>query len=127
MHEDESGGYWRGLVTGVLIGAGVALLLAPRRGQELREGILESAGNLKERGADAVETAALAAMVKADEVRDAITHRGEAGSENSSEDDTSDEDDALEGTLDDAEAIAAEVGADATESGDEDAADAKDV
>lgn len=42
-YNQESGGYIRGLVTGVLIGAGAALLLAPKRGEELREELAQNA------------------------------------------------------------------------------------
>jgi len=46
-HNQKSGGYIRGLVTGVLIGAGAALLLAPKRGEELREELAQNAAEWK--------------------------------------------------------------------------------
>ena len=46
-----SGGYFRGLVTGVLIGAGVALLLAPKRGEELRDELAQNAAEWKDKAA----------------------------------------------------------------------------
>ena len=145
MHEEDNG-YFRGLVTGLLFGAAAALLLAPRSGGELRGGIAEGAGkvkdragewgggvagtisekahgvvesahhlaenvvekahHLKERGEDLAETATIAAMVKADEVRDAIAHRGEGNSDESAAESS---DDALADTLDDAEEVADEI------------------
>ncbi|MEO6909270.1 MAG: YtxH domain-containing protein [Abditibacteriaceae bacterium] len=45
----KSGGYIRGLVTGVLIGAGAALLLAPKRGEELREELAQNASEWKDK------------------------------------------------------------------------------
>ena len=46
-----TGGYIRGLVTGVLIGAGAALLLAPKRGEELRDELAQNASQWKEKAA----------------------------------------------------------------------------
>lgn len=48
-NNQESGGYIRGLVTGVLIGAGAALLLAPKRGEELREELAHNASEWKDK------------------------------------------------------------------------------
>lgn len=45
--EHTTGGYLRGLITGVLIGAGAALLLAPKRGEELREELAQNATDWK--------------------------------------------------------------------------------
>lgn len=104
-HDNDGGGYWRGLVTGVLLGAGAALLLAPRKGEELREEIVQGATALKERGESAIETAAIATMVKVDDVRDAIAHRGDAAQSG----DGAQSDDALAGSLDDAAEVAAEI------------------
>jgi gas vesicle protein len=52
-HNQKSGGYLRGLVTGVLIGAGAALLLAPKRGEELREELAQNAAEWKDKAAAA--------------------------------------------------------------------------
>jgi gas vesicle protein len=49
--DHKSGGYFRGLVTGVLIGAGAALLLAPKRGEELREELAQNAAEWKDKAA----------------------------------------------------------------------------
>ena len=50
-HNQKSCGYIRGLVTGVLIGAGAALLLAPKRGEELREELAQNAAEWKDKAA----------------------------------------------------------------------------
>jgi gas vesicle protein len=50
-HNQKSCGYIRGLVTGVLIGAGAALLLAPKRGEDLREELAQNAAEWKDKAA----------------------------------------------------------------------------
>jgi len=45
---DNRAGFAAGIVTGALVGAGVALLLAPRSGAELREDVGESWGSLRD-------------------------------------------------------------------------------
>ena len=104
MNDDN--GYFRGLVTGVLVGAAAALLLTPKRGGELREGIAEGAHNLKDRASDAVETAQIAAFVKADELRDAVLHRG---ANDGADNDQATDEDALDGVLDVAADAAEEI------------------
>lgn len=47
------GGFGAGLVVGVLIGAGVALFLAPQTGKALRAGIRRGAGRMRSRTDDA--------------------------------------------------------------------------
>ena len=49
---NETGGYWRGIVTGVLVGAATALLLAPKRGEDIRQDLADSAGRWKEKAED---------------------------------------------------------------------------
>ena len=51
----EGGGYFRGLVTGVLVGAATALLLAPKRGEDIRQDLADSAERLKEKAGDLSE------------------------------------------------------------------------
>jgi gas vesicle protein len=48
----ESGGYLRGIVTGLLFGAVTALLLTPRRGEEIRQELAESATKLKDKAGE---------------------------------------------------------------------------
>jgi len=43
------GGFLAGIVIGGLLGAGVALLLAPRSGQETREELLDRSAEIRER------------------------------------------------------------------------------
>ena len=47
------GGFGAGLVVGVLIGAGVALFLAPQTGKALRAGIRRGTGRMRDRADDA--------------------------------------------------------------------------
>ncbi len=52
-----SGSYWRGLLMGVLIGAVLGLLLAPRHGEETRAAIRAHLANAR-REAETARTAA---------------------------------------------------------------------
>jgi len=62
MSEEESGpGYFRGLVTGLLFGAAAALLLAPKRGEDLRHDLAENATKLKGKASDLGSTVAATA------------------------------------------------------------------
>lgn len=122
MSENE-GGYWRGLVTGVLVGAGAALLLAPRKGEELREEIAEGASTLKERAGGWSGEVAGTIADKAHELR--VRSEGAIDSARAAinaklgdvddDDETETDDDALDGTLDDAEEAARELKAAADE------------
>jgi gas vesicle protein len=49
QEEQSGGGYLRGLVTGVLLGAATMLLLAPKRGDEMRQDLVEGAGRFREK------------------------------------------------------------------------------
>lgn len=53
----RSAGYWKGLFIGGLVGAGIALLSAPRSGEETREALREKSGELKEKALNAAEEA----------------------------------------------------------------------
>jgi len=48
----EDAGYFRGIVTGLMLGAAAALLLTPKRGTELRHDLAEGAGKLKDKAGD---------------------------------------------------------------------------
>jgi gas vesicle protein len=52
MAEEQGGGYWRGVITGLLFGAAAALLLAPKRGEEIRQEIAENASQFKDKAGD---------------------------------------------------------------------------
>ena len=63
MHEENNNkpGYLSGLVTGLLFGAVAGLLLAPKKGQDLRSELADEAATLKDRAknlGDSVATAA---------------------------------------------------------------------
>ncbi len=90
-HEDDgysSGSVLLAFVLGGLVGAGVALLLAPQSGLETRRKIRELADDVKEKANDCASTAkgkVTTAVEKAkdlyDEKKSAITAAVEAGKE----------------------------------------------
>jgi hypothetical protein len=63
MAEDErdehegGGGFMMGLLTGTVLGAGLGMLLAPKRGSELRTQITEQASSLGRRASDMADRA----------------------------------------------------------------------
>ena len=71
--DQKSGGYIRGLVTGVLIGAGAALLLAPKRGEELREELAQNAADWKDKASSPGSTLA----DRAQDLKDRATELGQ--------------------------------------------------
>jgi gas vesicle protein len=127
MSYGSEDGYFRGLVTGLLFGAAAALLLAPKRGGELRGEIASGTGRLKERagelGIGAVESASHAAHELKERGGEVLTNAKDTvtgGVEKVQ--------DALAGSVDHAEKIAAEVrdeAANATEETADKADDAK--
>ena len=79
--------YWRGVLTGIIVGAGAALLMAPKRGDQLRDELLDSADdwkdkaahrahdlkdNLKERGTEALDQAKQTTTEISAAVKDAV-------------------------------------------------------
>ncbi|MDQ3815656.1 MAG: YtxH domain-containing protein [Armatimonadota bacterium] len=52
MSTESGGGYLRGLVTGLLFGAAAALLLAPKRGEDLRQDLAEKGTRIKAKASD---------------------------------------------------------------------------
>ena len=52
MSEESGSSYVSGILTGLLLGAVTALLLAPRRGKELRHELAEGASKLKDKAGD---------------------------------------------------------------------------
>ena len=67
---EESSGYWRGLFTGVVIGAATALILAPKRGEEIRHDLSEGASKVKEKATDISGTVAGTVAVTARDLKD---------------------------------------------------------
>ncbi|HEX8834051.1 MAG TPA: YtxH domain-containing protein, partial [Abditibacteriaceae bacterium] len=49
MSDEPGAGYFRGMITGLLFGAAAALLLAPKKGGELRGDLAEGAVKLKDK------------------------------------------------------------------------------
>jgi gas vesicle protein len=47
-HEDHSAGFAAGIITGAIVGAGLALLLAPKTGAALRDELGDSWGSLRD-------------------------------------------------------------------------------
>lgn len=77
----KMGGYIRGLVTGVLIGAGAALLLAPKPGQELRDDLAQNASDWKDKATGSGSTLA----ERAQDLKDRATDLGQTVSDKAQE------------------------------------------
>ena len=58
MAEESASGYLRGVIVGLLFGAVTALLLTPKRGEELRHELTEGASKLKDKAGELGETVA---------------------------------------------------------------------
>jgi hypothetical protein len=54
---EGGGGFMMGLLTGTVLGAGLGMLLAPKRGSELRSQITEQASSFGRRAGDVAERA----------------------------------------------------------------------
>jgi hypothetical protein len=52
---EGGGGFMMGLLTGTVLGAGIGMLFAPKRGSEMRHKISDSAGNIRPCGIAAVQ------------------------------------------------------------------------
>lgn len=78
-------GYWGGFLTGVIVGAASALLMAPRRGEEIREELAESAGKLGGKATEAAGSLAQTATSAVQEARgkasDALAQASEKGAQ----------------------------------------------
>jgi gas vesicle protein len=66
-----------GLLVGGLIGAGVALLMAPRSGEETRAEIRDKAMEYRDRTRDVVNETVSQAKSKADELKDGVLEKAD--------------------------------------------------
>ncbi|MEX2143734.1 MAG: YtxH domain-containing protein [Anaerolineales bacterium] len=66
--DGDFGSFLSGLLMGGIIGAAVALLMAPQSGEETRKLIRERSIELRDMGSDALEKAAAEARAKANEL-----------------------------------------------------------
>lgn len=80
FHRDResSAGFAAGMVAGALFGAGVALLLAPKAGADLRGDINQSAGSLRDAVSRRYRELAARAGVKVDNLHDRVSRATEA-------------------------------------------------
>lgn len=56
-YSESGGGYLAGMFTGLAVGFGLGMLLAPRSGSELRQSIARSAGDIQRTAADTYQQA----------------------------------------------------------------------
>lgn len=78
--ERKRGGFGA-FIWGALIGAGLALLLAPRSGRQLRAGIKDGVRRLRDQAEDAVRDAQRSVTERYDDVRGDLRERMEAARE----------------------------------------------
>jgi gas vesicle protein len=81
MDRDESvsagAGFVTGLIAGALVGAGLGLFFAPRRGSELRKQVADSATNVSQAVSKTVDEWSEQGRAFYDRVRDVASHAGE--------------------------------------------------
>ena len=70
MVSGPADGFVAGMAVGAVVGAGLALLFAPKVGSDLREGIGESFTNLRDAVADRYQDLAARAGVKLDDLQE---------------------------------------------------------
>ena len=71
MHDQQSNGTMTGFVIGAMVGAGLALLLAPASGRENRRWLKEASVDLRRSASGRLDSL----RGKADEVKDGLTHK----------------------------------------------------
>jgi gas vesicle protein len=69
------GGFGAGIVVGALLGAGVALFLAPQSGRALRAGLSRDAGRMRSRADDAFDALRDELRIAARRARRKLRHR----------------------------------------------------
>ncbi len=77
-HEDQNGGFAAGLITGAIVGAGLALLLAPKSGAALRDELGESWLSLREAVGRRYRDLAERAGVELDNLQERIDQTADA-------------------------------------------------
>lgn len=82
---DAGAGFTMGLMAGAVVGAGVALLFAPKAGAELRENLGESMGTLRDAVARHVRDLADRAGVDLDNLQASVDRATEAAETTASE------------------------------------------
>ena len=79
--QDKSNGFFLGLVTGGVIGAGLAIMFAPRLASELRQRVSDSASDLRDGAVRSYQDAAGRVSEAVDRVSglvDDVTRRGQS-------------------------------------------------
>jgi gas vesicle protein len=82
---ESSGGFMMGLLTGVVLGAGIGMLLAPKPGSELRGTLGEQARNLGERANEGYRRASETAGTWAERGKEMVTQARDAVSRGAEE------------------------------------------
>jgi gas vesicle protein len=77
----SGGSFVLGLLTGTVLGAGLGMLFAPKAGQELRNQVVEQAGNLASTASDGYRRASETASDLADRGREAAANIAGRGRE----------------------------------------------
>ena len=75
----ETGGFLKGLFVGGLIGAGLALLYAPKSGRETRKDIARKSRELYDEGRDKAKKLYGEAEDLVDDVKDSVRHFAKDG------------------------------------------------
>jgi len=81
QQEDEYGSviaFFTGVVAGVIVGAGLGMLFAPRRGEELRRQVADSATKVSQNVSQTVDDLAGKGQAAYDRVRDVASRAGQA-------------------------------------------------
>src|SRR5262245_13551979 len=78
---ESGGGYLAGMFTGLAVGFGLGMLLAPRSGSELRQSIARSAGDLQRTAADTYQQASEKMRDVVDRGREVISRAQQAATE----------------------------------------------
>ncbi|MCC7126876.1 MAG: YtxH domain-containing protein [Acidobacteria bacterium] len=74
---DSSAGFSTGLLAGAVVGAGLALLFAPKSGTELRDDISESVNSLRDAIGDRYRDLAERAGVELDNIQERVDRAAE--------------------------------------------------